>query len=311
MYAGELSNQTKIRDNIIMKRTNYDPQKHAFRFENQFKNEAKLFGLKSLKMETDGRCGGMAFASLDYYFSNKPVPKTTNPNSSLREYLLKRQIESFTIRDSWRFFRWTRKSNHSIVPKTLNYEIPKIKKSIDRGDPVVIGLVGATTLREIGDENHQVVCYGYNERENGFTELCIYDPNCPPEDNFSGELLLFPFSRKSPKSGTEIPGDSAEPIKTITAGLPAFKLKKSAAGKSDKVWRGFFLQHYSPDSNPPVIRDKSTNTSGRKVRDHRTERDHRENNDSPRTRDHRTKRRGRGRKNTGNNPKVRDHRKQK
>lgn len=150
LYAGELNNQIKIRDEIIMKRTNFDPQKHAFRFENHFKNEAKFFGLKSLKMETDGRCGGMAFASLDYYFSNKPIPKTTDPNSVLRKYLLKRQLESFTIRDSWKFFKWTRKRSSSIVPKTLNHEIPKIKKSIDRVEPVVVGLVGATKLSNIG-----------------------------------------------------------------------------------------------------------------------------------------------------------------
>lgn len=294
-----------------MKRTDYIPQKHAFRFENRFKNVTKFFGLDSLKMETDGRCGGMAFASLDYYYSNIPVPKTTDPNSTLRKYLLKRQLDSFTIRDSWRFFRWTRKSSRSIVPKTLNNEIPKIKKSIDNGNPVVIGLVGATKLSRIGDDNHQVVCYGYNDNEDGHTELCIYDPNCPPDDDFSGELLLFPFSRKSPKAGTEIPGDSAEPIKTITSGLPAFKLKKSAAGKSDKIWRGFFVQHYSTNSNPPVIREDRRDSNERRVRDHRKKRDHREKDESPVTRDHRSKRRGGNRHRTGNNPKVRDHRKQK
>lgn len=95
MYAGELNNQIKIRDEIIMKRTNFDPQKHAFRFENHFKNEAKFFGLKSLKMETDGRCGGMAFASLDYYFSNKPITKNNRSKFSASKISAEAAVREF------------------------------------------------------------------------------------------------------------------------------------------------------------------------------------------------------------------------
>ena len=251
----------------------------------------------------------MAFSALDYYYSDRSTPTSRSTNSTLRKYLLKRQLDSFTYRDSWTFFQWTRKSSRTIASKTLKNEIPEVKRSIDKGNPVVIGLIGATKLKDIGNENHQVVCYGYKENSSGEVNLGIYDPNCPPENNFSGELLLFPFVKNNPKAGTEVPGDSAEPIKTITSGYPAFKLERSPAGKGDKIWRGFFVQGYSKKSNPPVIRESDRDSRGRKVRDHRARRDHRERDPGPKKRDHRTgnKSGNRSRK----SPKVRDHRKQK
>lgn len=299
-----------------MGKTNFKPQKHAFKFGNRFRNEVRVFGSdkipiigKYLKMETNGLCGGMAFSALDYYYSDRPTPTVVSANSQLRKYLLKRQLDSFKYRDSWRFFRWTRKSSRDIASKTLKNEIPKVKKSIDRGKPVVIGLVGATKLADIGNENHQVICYGYDINSSGGTELCIYDPNCPPDDNFSGELLLFPFTRKNPIAGTDVPGDSAEPIKTITSGYPAFKLKRSVAGKGDKIWRGFFVQRYSRRSNPPIMRDTARDERGRLRRDDRKRRDHRSQDNEPKVRDHRTRKASGSR--SGNKPRVRDHRKQK
>lgn len=294
----------------MKRRTNFVPTKHAFKFGNRFKNEVRAFGLKKLKMETNGLCGGMAYSALDYYFSGRPTPAVTNANSTLRKYLLKRQLDSFTFKDSWKFFRWTKKSSRSIAAITLKNEIPKIKKSIDRGKPVVIGLIGAAKIKDIGNENHQVVCYGYNESKSGKTELCIYDPNCPPEKNFSGELMLFPFTKKNPHGGTEVPGDSPEPIKTIVSGYPVFKLERSAAGKSDKIWRGFFIQRYSVNSTPPVIRKEQRDEDGRIVRDHRNRRDHRKRDAGPKVRDHRTKRSDGKGKHSVNTPKVSDHRKQ-
>jgi len=306
-----------------MSRTNFDPAKHAFRFENTFENQVKVLGLSSIpfigskfEMETNGLCGGMAFAVLDYYHSNRPTPDVTSANSRLREYLLKRQLDSFKYRDSWRFYRWTRRSNSTIVPKTLKNEIPKAKNSIDRGNPVVIGLVGATRVRDIGDDNHQVVCYGYSETTSGKTILYVYDPNCPPSGSFSGELELVPFTHQSSGSGggQDRPGDPSGPVQTLSvtsdsSGYNRFKIKRSDAGKSDSIWRGFFVQRYSKRSKPPVIREANRDDRGR-VRDHRNRirRDHREGDTEPIVRDHRTRERNSG--NSGE-PIVRDHRRQK
>ena len=317
-----------------MKRTNFEPAKHAFRFENTFENQVKVLGLSSIpfigsafEMETNGLCGGMAFSALDYYHSNRPTPDVSSPNSKLREYLLKRQLDSFKYRDSWRFYRWTRRSNSTIVPKTLENEIPKAKKSIDSGNPVVLGLVGATRVRDIGDDNHQVICYGYNENSSGKTTLYVYDPNCPPNGSFSGELELIPFVHQSSGGGgPDNPGNPSGPVQKLSVttdspGYNRFKIKRSVAGKSDSIWRGFFVQRYSKRSNPPVIRSSERDDQRGTVRDHRNDqrRDHRDRESGTRVRDHRkdgsdnsgTVRRDHRNQNAGSvnrNPNTRDHR---
>lgn len=289
-----------------MNQTRFSPKKHGFDFENNFKNKVRVFLL--FKMETDGLCGGMSYAALDYYHA---AIRRADYEPELYTYLMKRQLDSFTFKDSWKFFQWTRKSNLSIVSKTLQNEIPKIKRNIDNGTPVVLGLVGATKIRDIGNDNHQVVCYGYGSDHQGQTQLCIYDPNCPPDDNFSGEIIIS--QEKTAGSGKDVPGDSAEPIKTETGGAYVrFREDKSKAGKPDKLWRGMFVQHYKPNSNPPVIRSEDRDHQrGGRTRDHRKDnvRDHRDQNDRERVvRDHRS-RRSRSSKGAGQ-PKVRDHRTQ-
>lgn len=286
-----------------MKRTKFAPKKHGFSFENNFQNQVKALGF--IKIKTDGLCGGMAFAALDYYHANMRRPE---PHPRLNKYLIKRQLDSFKYKDSWRFYRWTRRRDSTVVSKTMNNEIPKIKRFIDKGSPVVIGLIGATKVKNIGKENHQVVCYGYGQNSSGHTELYVYDPNCPPNENFSGEITISPDRKKG--SGKDVPGDSAEPIKTETGSFhPRFRAYRSGANKADKLWRGFFVQRYTPEQNPPVIR--APGSDGR-TRDHRggTVRDHRKRDNGGSggsvVRDHRT-----GNFRSGSTPKVRDHRSRK
>lgn len=252
-----------------MKRTNFKPKDHAFRFANRFVNKLltfKRFGFwgKTYEIATEGRCGGMAFAALDYYFENITVPDFTAkdfPDSDvppdthpLAKYIYSRQIDSMIkgrrgAKDGWKFLRWTQQSTETLIKKTIDNEIPKVKQSIDKGKPVVLGLVKATQKRDIGN-NHQVVCFAYNDHPSGHTDLYIYDPNHPPGSTHypSGEVLLSRRIRPEvniPDSGIDVPGDPSEPIKTITtAGYP-FKTKHAG------TWRGFFVQGYSRKSSPP------------------------------------------------------------
>ena len=61
--------------------TKFNPSIHGFHFANEFENkfiDKTIFG-KQFKVSTDGRCGGMAFAALDYYFSTMmPIPSYTS-----------------------------------------------------------------------------------------------------------------------------------------------------------------------------------------------------------------------------------------
>lgn len=258
-----------------MQRTSFNPSKHAFRFSNRFVNEVLTlhigFGFwgKRIDFETSGRCGGMAFAALDYYHADRPVPDfeaSDFPESDvppdghpLADYIYSRQLDSmgagkkFTPfglwKDSRRFVKWTRDSTRTLLERTVNTEIPKIKKAIDNDTPVVLGLVKATRLLDIGD-NHQVVCYAYDDHSSGHTDLYIYDPNHPPGSAHypSGEVMLSRRIRPEvdiPGLGEDVPGDSAEPIKSITRGGHPFKTEKAG------TWRGFFMQRYSPKPDPP------------------------------------------------------------
>ena len=89
--------------------------------------------------------------------------------------------------------------------------------SIDRGRPVVLGLVVARSLGAIGD-NHQVVAYGYEKSTDGDVVVTVYDNNSP------GRAV------------------------TLTSSADQHEWTAS----NGHVWRGFFVQDYTPKS-PRVL----------------------------------------------------------
>jgi len=170
---------------------NFLPSKHGFHFGNNFVN--KIIHTSFGKIESRGRCGGMAFASLDYYFSNMDIPtheskdfpnkKVPPDGSMLADYIYERSIHSLFTLSSFKFFDWSLKRNidntnrRSVSYKTKHEEFPKLKRSIDSGKPVVLGLIGAARVTEICN-NHQVVAYGYDfDPKNEKIVIYIYDSN--------------------------------------------------------------------------------------------------------------------------------------
>lgn len=205
-----------------MPKTNFIPLKHGFHFGNNFIN--KIISTSFGKIESRGRCGGMAYASLDYFFSGIAVPSHEDkdfPNgkfptygSLLSDYIYERTINSLFTVYSFKFFDWTiQKDNEKSIRKSVSYktkmeEFPKLIKSIDAGKPVVIGLIGARKASDI-TKNHQVVAYGY-ESDNDIMKIYIYDSNFPNK-----EIIL-----QSKCSDCSF---------------------KTSAGQE---WRGFFVQEY-------------------------------------------------------------------
>jgi hypothetical protein len=55
-------------------RVAFDPTRDGFAFTNGFVNHVKILDIPIA--ETRGRCGGMAFAALDYWHNRLPVPDT-------------------------------------------------------------------------------------------------------------------------------------------------------------------------------------------------------------------------------------------
>ena len=165
--------------------TNFNPKTHGFHFANEFVNY--IIG----DLHTTGLCGGMAFASLDYYYAGIPIP-THEPadfpdgaapaeGSRLRKYIYKRMINSVE-RNA---IQWANIiANPVFNPKRFTKRhLDDLRAEINAGRPVPLGLVGSLKIGNAGSGNHQVVCCGYDLTNNGHAiTLHIYDNNSPDED---------------------------------------------------------------------------------------------------------------------------------
>jgi len=205
-------------------KTSFSPLIHGFHFGNHFVN--KIIQTSFGKIESRGRCGGMAFAALDYYFANITMPtheqkdfpnKLVPPDGSrLGDYIFVRSINSLFTLSSFKFFDWSisRKPYNTVIRsisyKTKHEEFQKLKKSIDSGKPVVLGLIGAERVKEIC-KNHQVVAYGYEfDTKDEKIVVYIYDSNAHDREI------------------------------TIESNIDNPNFKES----NGQEWRGFFVQNY-------------------------------------------------------------------
>jgi hypothetical protein len=92
-----------------MPTTSFDPVEHGFAFPNDFVNVIGTlpgFG----KITTYGRCGGMAYASLDYYHHGLRVPENADlpPDGTvLADYIYRRLLDSYLVASASKFISWT------------------------------------------------------------------------------------------------------------------------------------------------------------------------------------------------------------
>lgn len=226
--------------------TLYKPEHYAFRFPNSFANQVwsgrlpPLIGRK-YTIKTSGRCGGMAFASLDFYHLKTPVPslepqdfapaRVPPDGHPLGNYIYQRQLHSMLTsrggaQNGLRFLHWSGLAPQTLFQKTLAEERKAIE-SLDRGQPVVLGLIKATrrglTAQGV---NHQVVCYNYRITDSGHLELYVYDPNEPFRASSGTPYEVILRRAKDPKY-PEFPYELIRP-------------------HSVDLWRGFFVQQYRP-----------------------------------------------------------------
>jgi hypothetical protein len=208
--------------------TTFRPDQHGFRFANRFEDEfVKLPGGKHA-FKTRGRCGGMAFLALDHWHHKRPIPacETLPANETpLAKLIQKRLFESFAL-NGLRYVEFALMPLHpklgllkGAAKLTRTNEFPKVKASIDRGEPCAIGLCQADSLKALGGD-HQVVCYGYVEtrEESG---LLIWDNNHP------GKEQRLTFATRYAKDGD-------------------MTIRHSDGSK----WRAFFHEKYKPECPP-------------------------------------------------------------
>jgi hypothetical protein len=176
----------------------------------------------------NGLCGGMAFATRDYFEAGIPIPPdTANPSSGpLFDYLVKRLFDTYNLLlplpplppVPGTFFtptppfgpgpftymhlmhpglpdHETDASNVGLAYRgrawvAINEQWPKIKADIDGGRLSPIALVTVKTLNpmEMGN-NHQVLVYGY-DLDGTDLVIRIYDSNNPDDDEITLSLSI-------------------------------------------------------------------------------------------------------------------------
>jgi hypothetical protein len=212
-----------------MPKLTFDPARDGFHFANDFVNlTVKLPGFGTI--EAAGRCGGMAYAALDYWFSGRlPIPPNrTLPSDGtvMADYIYRRLFETYLVPSAINFVTWTLASDdenwfHKGVTKwSKEGEFPKLKTQLDQGNPQVLGLVKATDLKRIGDD-HQVVCYGY-------------------EDDGAGNLCAYLWDNRYPDQEVRLETTPENPHWTLSV--------------DSEDWRGLFIQGYAP-KRPDFLHD--------------------------------------------------------
>ena len=154
-----------------------------------------------------GLCGGMSYTALDFFRAGIPISRLREldgrpaSGSRIRAYLWKRQLQSF-FRDLDRFLVWMAqlhyipswwpfKGGPAWLVNESKKEWAKLKRSIDDGKPIPLGLVRNTI--SVFD-NHQVLALGYEEEDEDTGVIYLYDPNCPGQESairvhFAGKVL--------------------------------------------------------------------------------------------------------------------------
>lgn len=205
--------------------TGFRPSKHGFGFPNTWKDT--LLGV----IASRGRCGGMVFAALDAFIADEPLgPEALGRelpphDSPAARAIWRRQVESVvagTGVNLVEFARFTYLPSASPlgIGVATRRELLTLFDMLRSGRPAPLGMVSGMTLKHLA-RNHQVLAYAADFGEQR-AAVRIYDPNHPRRD----DVVL------------DVPLDPTEPV-------------VERYGQRVKVWRGFFIERYTP--RPPAV----------------------------------------------------------
>ena len=197
---------------ITRQLTGFLPSKDAFHFINRFPPVPDVvirtpLGNLNIGDASNGLCGGMVYAALDYFNSGMRIPVVDHPPSEgeLFDYIVKRLLASFDL--PFGIVQYIELMNprypdgvstagrfgttpYGRAWRMIRQEWPIIKAKIDSGQACPLGLVliKSADLTKLG-LNHQVMAYGYDVQGNELT-LNIYDPNTLQRDDITLKLDL-------------------------------------------------------------------------------------------------------------------------
>ena len=191
----------------------FNLQKNGLLFINSFtlpfdtKITLPIVGEIDLGKVVYGLCGGMCFAALDYFYAGQPVPAFKQPQDIPADYLIylwDRQIDSMGVVVVPKVIEWMLHEDKDVGSSTARYEVPKMRRQLDQGKPVVLGLVRGKGISD-PTVNHQVLAIGYDFDEAlRQIEIYLYDPNHPgSESNLTMNLA-------NPSQGLQATQDTGE-----------------------------------------------------------------------------------------------------
>lgn len=207
-----------------------------------------------------GLCGGMAFATMDYFYAGQrpPAPAIdsqgrpvapSSANDPLFRFIRERLIDSFDV--TGRGYQWLTltsplypngddgimqttdiASGRSYV--TYREEWPSIRAQLDQGKLATIGLVQSDEL-DVG-ANHQVLAYAY-EQSGRRVKLWVYDPNLPGMKK-AGDPTLDP--------------DDLHLVFDISSTTGGVHVTRVNYGKQDtrRIFALLHMDHYVPHTPP-------------------------------------------------------------
>lgn len=221
------------------------PSQHAFRFGNSWPSQPAVtvdtpFGDVDIGNAKGGLCGGMVFASVDYWHAGAE-PATDRPAAGqpLYKFLVRRLIDSWHIPAGIaQYYQWMNLPDgdatfrvlgrkviveRGLAWRTIRLQWPQIRADLDKGVPAALGIVTVDSAnpKDLAF-NHQVLAWGYQVEGRDVT-VRVYDPNRGPRDD-----IAIRFST----------GDATRPV-----------VFDHDLGLSRPV-RGFFRTAYAP-AGPP------------------------------------------------------------
>lgn len=186
--------------------TSFRPTQHGFPFDNHWDPNTPLvtidLGIVQIPIgdASNGLCGGMVYAALDYFAAGLPVPQQrpdpAAPGTPLYDYLVKRLIDSFdlpnlparllTIMNP--AYPDTGSAGNPLEGRAaiiIKDAWPQIRSCVDAGSPATICLqtIESALPTDLG-HNHQTGVWGY-QMDGNFVTLFTYDPNIPADDTVS------------------------------------------------------------------------------------------------------------------------------
>lgn len=178
------------------------PSVYGFHFSNSWPSEhitsitlPDPFGDILVGNASWGLCGGMSFASRDYFEANRPAPvQSVNPRGEgdqLFDFIVQRLGQSLNVGDAADFVTYA----DPLYPDTddvtadgrdwvmAHTSWPGIRTIIDSGHPCPIGIV-IGKIPDFADLGHQVCVYAY-QLQGQYLTLWVYDPNNPGRDDIT------------------------------------------------------------------------------------------------------------------------------